>query len=539
MTRFCSPLLVFFMSLPLLATFRPAITAVDARRAVGKRQEEPPVAGKTVVGPVNDSDEWGEKESEENQQEDDGKHGDESCAQDESVSPGNHGEVGGCAERNLEGWSSNDDALRGPVPLSVRDRGLVTTQVSTASILREHQAWHSEETTKNFQGETLGYVTPWHGAGYDFARTFRSKLTYVSPVWYQLRNGGDGDGPSFLLAGGHDFDEAWVSDVRNGIGGGVGTRSGDPGVTKIVPRVVLELRGGFRLSQADLREMAELLVEEAVQKGYDGYVLDIPLSDGIDEFVGGVKGSAIRRGKNLLLIQSVRPGFSLSGRLLDRLVPLIHRFSLMTYDYQPGATEGGRTGGAGVPNSPLSWVKECVEKFAPGGPGSKLRSMTLIGLPFYGYDNGRAITSNDMVSLLTAEQQEQRRGGSVREVSPIFVDWDPLWREHIMSYRRQHDGGRSSTEHVATFPTLAFVQERVDLAQQLGVGVALWELGQGVCCCRCCCQWYCHVNLLVPTSARQHDTSFVLCTCSIQLRTQWETPSTHLRVNPLRALNIR
>lgn len=75
-----------------------------------------------------------------------------------------------------------------------------------------------------------------------------------------------------------------------------------------------------------------------------------------------------------------------------------------------------------------------------------------------GYDNGRAITSNDMVSLLTAEQQEQRRGGSVREVSPIFVDWDPLWREHIMSYRRQHDGGRSSTEHVATFPTLAFVQ---------------------------------------------------------------------------------
>lgn len=37
-----------------------------------------------------------------------------------------------------------------------------------------------------------------------------------------------------------------------------------------------------------------------------------------------------------------------------------------------------------MPNSPLSWVKECVETFAPEGPGSKLRSMTLIGLPFYG-----------------------------------------------------------------------------------------------------------------------------------------------------------
>lgn len=62
-----------------------------------------------------------------------------------------------------------------------------------------------------------------------------------------------------------------------------------------------------------------------------------------------------------------------------------------------------------------------------------------------------------MVSLLTAEQQH-RRVGSAREVSPISVDWDPLWREHVMSYRRQHDGDTSSTEHVATFPTLAFMQ---------------------------------------------------------------------------------
>lgn len=36
---------------------------------------------------------------------------------------------------------------------------------------------------------------------------------------------------------------------------------------QIVPRVVLELRGGFRLSQADLHQMAELVVVEALQKG--------------------------------------------------------------------------------------------------------------------------------------------------------------------------------------------------------------------------------------------------------------------------------
>ncbi len=84
------------------------------------------------------------------------------------------------------------------------------------------------------------YVTPWHGAGYDFARTFRSKLNYVSPVWYQLRGGGNTNSnsnrKSFSLTGGHDFDEAWVSDVRNGAGAGAaagGTGGEHAGVTKV------------------------------------------------------------------------------------------------------------------------------------------------------------------------------------------------------------------------------------------------------------------------------------------------------------------
>ncbi|CAN0548559.1 unnamed protein product, partial [Ectocarpus sp. 12 AP-2014] len=203
-----------------------------------------------------------------------------------------------------------------------------------------------------------------------------------------------------------------------------------------------------------------------------GYVLDIPLSDGIEEFVSGIKRAASRRGEDLILIQSVRPGVSLSAHLTDRLVPLIHRFSLMTYDYRPsdypqGAPHGHRRGGGGVPNSPLSWVRECVEAFAPGGRGSELRAKTLIGLPFYGYDNGRAITSGDVVSLLT--------GGNAL---PAGLEWDSEWREHILSYRERRAEGIQ--EHVATFPTLAFIQERIDLASELGVGLALWELGQGM-----------------------------------------------------------
>eukprot|EP00752_Nemacystus_decipiens_P006333 g5709.t1 len=453
----------------------------ESRRAVGKRQEGRPVVEDVVyMGPqriVEDSDEWGDEEIVDS---DDGKGGG-SEAEHRSERPAE--ECSSNTNTNTDSCSFDVEVLQGPVPWSVVDRGLVTTEVSPASILKEHGAWHSEERAKNFQGETLGYVTPWHGEGYDFARTFRSKLTYVSPVWYQLRGTG-GSRPersSFSLTGGHDFDEAWVSDVRNGVGG---ARKGpsDTDVTMILPRVVLELQGGVRLSQADLRELAELLVVEAIGRGYDGYVLDIPLSDGIEEFVGGIKNAATEKGIDLLLIQSVRPGFSMSAHLRRRLVPLIHRFSLMTYDYRPpdvpaDSSRGERTGGGGVPNSPLSWVRECVEMFSPEGPGSELRSMTLIGLPFYGYDNGRATTSRDVLSLFAAEQQRVS-GVTGGDISPISLDWDPAWREHIMSYRGR--GGNAIDDHLATFPTLAFIQERVDLAQQLGVGLALWELGQGM-----------------------------------------------------------
>ncbi|CAN0215656.1 unnamed protein product, partial [Scytosiphon promiscuus] len=215
---------------------------------------------------------------------------------------------------------------------------------------------------------------------------------------------------------------------------------------------------------------------------YDGFVLDIPLSDGIEEFVSGIKSAGTRRGKELLLIQSVRPGMTLSPRLLEQLVPNLHRFSLMTYDYRPSTAEmhTDMAGGGGVPNSPLSWVRACVEAFAPGGAGSKIRSMTLIGIPFYGYDNGRAITSNDVVSLLEATQKQQKvehrsphRDGV--EFLSDGLEWHPLWREHVISYR-----GEQEDKHVATFPTLAFIQERLDLARDLGVGVAFWELGQGM-----------------------------------------------------------
>ena len=53
--------------------------------------------------------------------------------------------------------------------------------------------------------------------GYEHAITFRSKLTHVSPVWYQLRrdkspshSGTNG----FFLLGGHEVNRTWVNELR-------------------------------------------------------------------------------------------------------------------------------------------------------------------------------------------------------------------------------------------------------------------------------------------------------------------------------------
>lgn len=58
----------------------------------------------------------------------------------------------------------------------------------------------------------------------------------------------------------------------------------------------------------------------------------------------------------------------------------------MTYDYRASGEADVSGQGTGVPNSPLSWVRECVRALAPDGMGREVRDMVLLGLPFYGED---------------------------------------------------------------------------------------------------------------------------------------------------------
>jgi len=153
------------------------------------------------------------------------------------------------------------------------------------------------------------------------------------------------------------------------------------------------------------------------------------------------------------------------------------------------------TSGVGGPNAPLSWARSSVqallgssdseddesvvvdsdtsEPFQPPRPGAAERAQrarkVLLGLPFYGYrypSSGRgpeAILGRQLVELL-------------QEDPAARLDYHSEHAEHCFTL--QHPG--TGAQERIFYPTLLFLQERISLAKQLGCGLSIWELGQGL-----------------------------------------------------------
>ena len=71
---------------------------------------------------------------------------------------------------------------------TVTERGLVNAKLEPADVIAEANLPSAHTTVRRVSAPTatLGYVTPWNGAGYDAARLFASKFTHISPVWLQV-----------------------------------------------------------------------------------------------------------------------------------------------------------------------------------------------------------------------------------------------------------------------------------------------------------------------------------------------------------------
>lgn len=340
---------------------------------------------------------------------------------------------------------------------NVVSMGLVTEDAKVRDILKFCNSYNEDVDTSNFNGVSLGYVTPWNSHGYDIAKLFGGKFSYISPVWLQVKRRKTG---TFVVEGGHDIDQGWMADVRK--------RNRE---VKLVPRVLFDgwSVNDFHIifsSEPALDALVDTLLSYSKENHFDGLVLEV-----WSQYTGDTKqnlyvlvskiASALRE-ERLKTILVIPPPLVAGGRpgLFDRndfeiLVAVLDGFSLMSYDFGSPNRPG--------PNAPLHWVRECIMALSPE-PG-KLRAKILLGLNFYGNDfspaGGGPILGPRYLEVLRKHKNQK-------------LSWESTAAEHSFKYNS------AGFEHVVFYPTLKSIQERLNLARELGVGVSVWEIGQGL-----------------------------------------------------------
>jgi len=135
-------------------------------------------------------------------------------------------------------------------------------------------------------------------------------------------------------------------------------------------------------------------------------------------------------------------------------------------------------------NSPVKWIKKSVEALIPN---KAERKKLLIGLNFYGYQytstGGHPVFGTEYMELLANAQSIQWSEDAEEHFFEakyvIFLYF--LYRNFVSYFSPVNLIFRTeSGKHMVFYPTLLSVQKRIKLAEDMGCGLAIWELGQGL-----------------------------------------------------------
>ncbi|XP_015592766.1 chitinase domain-containing protein 1 [Cephus cinctus] len=362
-------------------------------------------------------------------------------------------------EQTNKKGKSKVDVKKGSVNQDVFERGLVVKDPKSIDILRSSNTYYKDTKRRRFHGNVLGYITPWNEKGLEISKTFHGKFTAFSPVWLTIPYGNTSE----FSPGTHDVRKDWIKEIRK--------QNSANHTTKIIPRVFFENWIAEDIialqTNSDKRiRLISALIDTAKNFRFDGYVLEIWnqfIFTGVDArvVIFIIKSIAKKlNNHNLSVILAVPPIRGMKVELFhrahfDELAQDVESFSLMTYDYSSVQRPG--------PNSPLEWARHCIKELVPNDDDPR-RSQILLGINFYGNsytpEGGGPILGSQYLEMLDSFKGK--------------IQWDDRSKEHFFETKT------AAGSSFVFYPTLYSLNKRIELASELGTGISIWELGQGL-----------------------------------------------------------
>ncbi len=368
------------------------------------------------------------------------------------------------------------------------DQSASSSNSQPQSLLLDSEKYIAEHYNSSrehlFHGEVLGFVTPWNGPGYDVAKKFPQKFTYVSPVWFQVRpllpedDATQYNHQPYIISGQHDIDDAWVEAV---------------GRHKIFPRFTIDYSKfeqvpkermneffDYRTNQPFIDSIVSQITQLARQYQWGGIVFEYGFVN-TNMVLGSILVPLTQKlssnGVKVILviapwrkpIQQMKDQF-VSKMDLSFLEQYVHRFFVMTYDYAVAMRMVG-------PNAPVSdMIQPTLRHLILGDVNSsrpesgelgfderKIAQKLLLGLNLYGYLFGGNGGAEPVLGSRVLEILGQDKGA--------FSVFEQASSEHWFKTQLGP----------VYYPTLHSIDTRLKIAKEWGLpGVGFWELGQGV-----------------------------------------------------------